>query len=113
MKRVVLLTTVALAFSVHSAPVAISACPTTFESLPLPEGATLCREFSPSAEQTGRSLSFYVPMSPQSTVEYFQRHSLRIHSSVNQHTLMMAQQDDLRVAISTDRQGSQIDILVL
>ncbi|GGW97828.1 hypothetical protein [Alteromonas halophila] len=98
----------------------VSVCKTAFYDIPLPEDASLCQPFSTPlsarAAQTAdspASLVYYTPLSTQAVIDFYQRNlSLNAQSPVNQRTLLLSEDNLIRIVVSPDKSGSQVDILV-
>ena len=90
-------------------------CPASLQGVVVHEEAKLCQQFSPSEQSNSHSLSYFAPVPPEMMLAYYQQqHSeLSLHSTFNDRTLLTMQNDAIRVVVSHDQNGSQVDILVL
>lgn len=91
---------------------ALSDCPSAFYSVPLTEQAKQCQLFE---DDFPASMIYHDKRAPESLIAYYQatQPEFEIHSAFNERTLLIDESQNLRVVISPDGQGSQIDILVL
>ncbi|MDM7861804.1 hypothetical protein QTP81_14470 [Alteromonas sp. ASW11-36] len=92
-----------------------STCPSSLAGVSVHQQAKMCQQFNPSQHSEHQSLSYFVPLSSEQLVTYYQaKHAeLTVHSTFNQRILLTMQETRIRVAISPDHNGSQVDILVL
>ncbi|MGB2426217.1 MAG: hypothetical protein ACPH9N_00910 [Alteromonas sp.] len=90
-------------------------CPTALAGVSVHQQAKVCHQFSPSQHSVHQSLSYFVPLSSAELVAYYQveHGELTVHSTFNERILLTMQENKIRVAISPDNNGSQVDILVL
>lgn len=87
-------------------------CPQQFFDLPVPEKATTCHSFM---EQLPAALSFYVPQSPEQVKQFYQNTQIVITQS-SKHLgryVLHANDKQLRIIISEDEAGTQVDLLAL
>lgn len=98
----------------------IKVCDTAFFAVPLPDDASQCQPFSdaltadpaPQAEMPA-SLVYFTPLSNAAVIEFYQNKlSLTKHEPVNQRTLLVSDDSLVRIVVSPDNKGSQVDILV-
>ncbi len=90
----------------------ITACPGNFFSVNLPANAKQCQLFD---AETPASMVFFSPEKKESMIEHFQTAlpSLKVTSTFNDYTLLTGEQDTVRIIVSPDGKGSQVDVLVL
>ncbi len=106
------LTQASFAADVASSQPQITACPGHFFSVSLPANAKQCQLFD---AETPASMVFFSPDKKESMIEHFQSAlpSLKVSSTFNDYTLLMGEQDTVRIIVSSDGNGSQIDVLIL
>lgn len=98
----------------------IKVCETTFFDIPLPDNASQCQPFSDALKakteegsDVPASLVYFTPLSTQAVIDFYQAQlSLNTHAPVNQRTLLVSQDSQVRIVVSPDNKGSQVDILV-
>lgn len=102
-------------FSLVSFTAASEQCPVSLQGVAVHEQAKLCHQFSPTEHSKSQSLSYFVPLTPTEMLAYYQQqhNQLTLHSTFNQRAVLTMQDDAIRVIVSEDANGSQIDILVL
>ena len=88
-----------------------TACPDSFFALPLPAVANTCTALSDSVPA---ALSFYSPTTPQAIFQFYAEQNLTFKRKEKHlgRFVLIAKNDQYRVIISPDKQGSQIDLLV-
>ncbi len=98
----------------------IKVCETTFFDVPLPDNASQCQPFldamqaaSEQPDTIPASLVYFTPLANQAVIEFYQdKLSLTQHAPVSQRTLLVSEDSQVRIVVSPDNQGSQVDILV-
>lgn len=98
----------------------IKICETTFFDIPLPDNASQCQPFSDALKSKNQedpdvpaSLVYFTPLSTQAVIDFYQAQlSLNTHAPVNQRTLLVSEDSQIRIVVSPDNKGSQVDILV-
>lgn len=90
-------------------------CPEALSGIAVHENARLCQNFAPSQNSASQSISYFVALPSDEMIAYYQAQhgDLSVHSVFNQRTLLTMNNTQVRVAISADNGGSQVDILVL
>ncbi|MCW8092837.1 hypothetical protein [Alteromonas sp. ASW11-130] len=90
----------------------IQTCPSSFFSIHLPASAKQCQLFD---GDTPASMIFFSPENKDALIKHFQSTvpSLKITSTFNGYTLLTGEHDTLRIIVSTDGKGSQVDVLVI
>lgn len=102
-------------------------CPQTFYSITLPQNGKLCQVF---AADLPASMIFYVPQSPSDVVQYFKQQHTSSESSdamptggankvsfstskqVKSRYLLLSDDKNTTIVISSDGEGTQVDVLV-
>lgn len=87
-------------------------CPKQFYSVPLPTHASTCHQFN---DTLPASMSFYSTFNIEE-LERFYRTSNLPFSSIQKHLgryVLKANEDNIRIIISKDGNGSQVDLLVM
>lgn len=89
----------------------VSACPSDFHVLTLPENAKQCQQFDSDLPAT---LIFFSASSQQALISYYTEKypGMTIKSTVQGRTLLTADNDNVRVVISPDNKGSQVDLMI-
>ena len=89
-----------------------AACPGDFYSITMPGDAMQCQRFD---DNMPASLVFHTPMDNQQIIDWYQQAmpELDVISQFNGRVVLAAQQNNIRVVISPDVTGSQIDLLVI
>ncbi|BFT31299.1 hypothetical protein D210916BOD24_24750 [Alteromonas sp. D210916BOD_24] len=87
-------------------------CPTNFQGVKLVEKAKQCQWFN---QRLPSALVYYTDYSPSHVLSFYEKNLANavVHSPVNQRILVTAHQGAVKVVISPDKSGSQVDILVL
>lgn len=90
----------------------LSSCPLAFHNVPLTQDAKQCQLFE---DDFPASMIYHDTRTPESLIAYYQatNPTFSVHSAFNKRTLLIDQSENLRVVISPDGKGSQIDILVI
>ncbi|QJR80101.1 hypothetical protein CA267_004565 [Alteromonas pelagimontana] len=86
-------------------------CPVDFHTVVLPDNAKQCQRFDVEMPAT---MIYFAPQSKADLIAYYQSTmpSLKVHSTFNGRTLLMAENQQIRVIVSPDSTGSQVDIMV-
>lgn len=94
-------------------------CPKTFHQIAIPDNARQCQQFDDAVsnageEQAPSSLVFFLPQPTQHTVEQLRSMlpSLGNASAILARTAMQTPDGKIKVVVSPDNNGSQVDILV-
>ncbi|RDV28984.1 hypothetical protein DXV75_00510 [Alteromonas aestuariivivens] len=89
----------------------VAPCPADFFSVTIPEQARQCQMFDVDVPA---SMVFYTPQDKSTVMAYYQSTlpALQVRSTFNERTLM-AIGNQLRIVVSPDGNGSQVDILVM
>ena len=90
----------------------ITSCPTAFFAVSIHKDAKQCQRFDTDMPA---SLVYFVADTPQSLVAYYLElmPDLSLKGTFNQRVLLVNTQQDVRVVVSPDGDGAQVDILVL
>ena len=86
-------------------------CPAEFSGVTLIDNAKQCQVFSGGLPA---SIVHFSASDKQTVIDYYTSviDGLRIDSSFNQHTLLKNSTDSVRVIVSPDGAGNQVDILI-
>ncbi|MCU7555458.1 hypothetical protein OCL06_12755 [Alteromonas sp. ASW11-19] len=91
-------------------------CPVEFFSLRIPQAAKQCQLFDTQTESRTlpASMVFFMAQGHTDVVRQLQQTmpALAVHSTFNQRTLLVSSNNAIRVVVSPDGDGAQIDILV-
>jgi len=92
----------------HGAP-QITSCPQLFHAVALPEGARQCQQFDSGMPA---SMVYFVAKPSQDIIRFYSEAfpSLKVNEPVSQRTLLS--NNDIRIVVSPDGDGSQVDILI-
>ncbi|NMH59302.1 hypothetical protein [Alteromonas ponticola] len=87
-------------------------CPGSFFTVDLPTDAKQCQLFD---TDTPASMVFFSPANKDTMIQHFQSTipSLKVMSTFNDYTLLMGEEDTIRIIVSTDGKGSQVDVLII
>lgn len=87
-------------------------CPGAFYSIAMPGDAVQCQRFD---DEMPASLVFHSPMSQDQILAWYQANmpQLGVASQFNGRVVLTAQHNAIRVVVSPDNQGSQVDLLVV
>lgn len=90
-------------------------CPLSLDGVAVHSAAKMCQQFNANDDQPHQSMSYHIPLSTDDAIAYYQtqHNELTVHSVFNGRTLLTMQENRVRVAISADNTGAQVDILVL
>ncbi|MCW8106971.1 hypothetical protein OPS25_00455 [Alteromonas ponticola] len=90
----------------------IKVCPDSFFSVTLPTNAKQCQVFDTDKPA---SLIFFSPANKDAMIQHFQSSTpaLKVTSSFNDYTLLTGEDDAVRIVVSSDGKGSQVDVLIL
>lgn len=95
---------------------AAAVCPGEFHSIVIPATAKQCQLFDTSVndEIVPASMVYFVADSKDNVISFYQQAipELTVHSTFNERTLLVANDNAIRVVVSPDGNGSQVDILV-
>ncbi|AXR07561.1 hypothetical protein [Salinimonas sediminis] len=91
---------------------AIAPCPGEFYNVSMPQGATQCQRFD---DDMPASLIFHTPQSTESVLQWYQQHMPQLHvaSQFNGRVVLTGAQNTIRVVVSPDHSGAQVDLLIL
>ena len=89
-------------------------CPDRFGALNIHSDARLCQVFEASSRSAFRSINYFVALSPNEVVAYYQKThpSLRLHSHFNRYRMLTMANTTTRIVISDDAQGTQVNMLM-
>ncbi len=91
-------------------------CPVEFHSIVIPETAKQCQLFDTALEDDviPASMVYFMADSKDDVIRFYQQAipDLTIHSTFNERTLMVANDNAIRLVVSPDGSGTQVDILV-
>ncbi|MCY7294475.1 hypothetical protein [Alteromonas sp. a30] len=104
--------TVLLALIGISQSLAATSCPSHFYSLPIPSDATTCHQFDDSFPA---SISFHTRLSLEQIESFYtaSKSQLLITQSQLGRVVIQDENNQHRVVISKDGQGTQVDLLVI
>ncbi len=87
------------------------ACPDAFYNVKLPNNGKLCQIF---AADLPASMIFFVPQAPNEVITFYQQDSAQFSAikQVKDRFILQSPDKNTTLIISTDRQGTQVDILV-
>ena len=90
----------------------ISTCPNHFHTFPLPANAKQCQRFDADLPAT---LVFHASDTNDKLIEHYVSAypGLEKISTIQGRTLLTADNNNIRVVISPDSQGSQVDIMMI
>lgn len=90
----------------------ISVCPEVFHTFPVPANAKQCQRFDTDLPAT---LVFYASVSNNELIAQYQAAypGLEKISTVQGRTLLTADNNNIRMVISPDKHGSQVDIMMI
>lgn len=90
----------------------ITRCPSTFHQVPIPKKAKQCQSFD---AELPASLIYFIADSPDAIVANYlaELPELALKSHYNDRVLMVSEQQNVRIVVSPDGEGTQVDILVL
>ena len=106
-----LLSTAAVADTDKSQP-DLTPCPSDFYSVAMPGDAMQCQKFD---DEMPASLVFHSPNNQQQLITWYQNAmpDLAIVSQFNGRTVLSGARDNIRVVVSPDNQGAQVDLLII
>lgn len=86
-------------------------CPKSFYTVLIISDARQCQYFDVSLPA---SLIYFTPQPPKDVIRFYQTNdaSLIAHTQGKERTLLLAKNDSVRIVVSPDHQGTQVDILV-
>ena len=89
----------------------IVSCPSEFQQVKIAQDARQCHAFD---EPLTSVIVYHSPAAPEAMVNLYQaaHPALKTHTPVNGRTLLSSQDKTVRVIVSPDKTGSQVDILV-
>lgn len=95
-----------------NSPATTAPCATQFFNVAVIDSARQCQRFS---ETLPASLVYFTPQNQAQTLTFYQQQhpDMTTHKTVNQRTLLSKDGGRIKVIISPDKQGSQVDILVV
>lgn len=87
-------------------------CPTNFQGVKLVEKAKQCQWFS---QRLPSALVYYTHDAPSHVLSFYEKNLTDnvVHTPVNQRILITARQGAVKIVISPDKGGAQVDILVV
>lgn len=86
-------------------------CPANFHSVSIPDDARQCQLFDTELPAT---MVYFTPHDKASVIAYYQAAiaGLQERSTFNERTLLSAKGESIRIVVSPDGEGTQVDILV-
>ncbi|WP_395340598.1 hypothetical protein PN836_017235 [Ningiella sp. W23] len=85
-------------------------CPERFFNVEIPQGGKLCQVFD---TELPASMIFFVPSSPQSVIEFYQKNKqYPQQSEIKNRFILKSDDNNITIIISEDGSGSQVDVLV-
>ena len=89
----------------------IASCPSEFQQVKIAQDARQCQAFD---EPLTSVMVYHSPAAPEAMVNLYQtaHPALKTHVPVNGRTLLSSSDKTIRVIVSPDKTGSQVDILV-
>ena len=89
----------------------IVSCPSEFQQVKIAQDARQCQAFD---EPLTSVMVYHSPATPEAMVNLYQtaHPALKTHIPVNGRTLLSSSDKTIRVIVSPDKTGSQVDILV-
>ena len=89
----------------------IASCPSEFQQVKIAQDARQCQAFD---EPLTSVMVYHSPAAPEAMVNLYQtaHPALKTHVPVNGRTLLSSSDKTVRVIVSPDKTGSQVDILV-
>lgn len=86
-------------------------CPTDFHSISIPDDARQCQLFDTELPAT---MVYFTTQDKASVMAYYQAaiDGLQERSTFNERTLLSAMGESIRIVVSPDGNGTQVDILV-
>lgn len=105
------LSTAAVADTDKSQP-DLTPCPADFYSVAMPGDAMQCQKFD---DEIPASLVFHSPKNEQQLIAWYQNAmpDLSVISQYNGRTVLSGASDNVRVVVSPDNQGAQVDLLII
>ncbi|WP_414828331.1 hypothetical protein [Alteromonas sp. H39] len=95
---------------------AAAACPVEFHSIVIPDSAKQCQLFDTAMDDDviPASMVHFMADSKDQVISFYQQAipGLTVHSTFNERTLLVANDNAIRVVVSPDGSGTQVDILV-
>ncbi|QPG06225.1 hypothetical protein IT774_03175 [Salinimonas marina] len=87
-------------------------CPADFYSIAMPAGATQCQRFD---DELPASLVYHTPVDTQTILQWYQQAmpELAVVSRFNKRVVLSAPNNNIRVVVSPDQHGAQVDLLVI
>lgn len=94
-----------------SSPPSTVECPKAFEQITIVDNAKLCQAFN---KNSAAVMVYHSPSSPSELLAVYRvaHPSLHLHPAINDRDFLSSDDKSIRVIISPDNNGSQIDILV-
>ena len=91
--------------------ISTQSCPNEFYAVKLPDNGKLCQVF---AADLPASMIFFVPESPAQVIEFYQKDqaTYSITRQVKDRFMMQSGDKNTTLIISSDGQGTQVDVLV-
>ena len=89
----------------------IASCPSEFQQVKIAQDARQCQAFDDPLTSV---MVYHSPAAPEAMVNLYQtaHPALKTHNAVNGRTLLSSSDKTVRVIVSPDKTGSQVDILV-
>ncbi|WP_394221537.1 hypothetical protein [Alteromonas gracilis] len=89
----------------------ITSCPTEFQKVKISDDASQCQAFDESLTAV---MVYHSPKTPNEMLNvYLSAHpALKAHEPISGRTLLSSEDRNIRVIISPDNTGSQVDILI-
>ena len=87
-------------------------CPTSFFDVSLMTNARQCQQFD---EGMPASLVYFTKYAPKEVIAFYQNAYPQFvrKPAVNQRTMLAATDDSVRIVVSPDNMGTQVDVLII
>jgi hypothetical protein len=90
----------------------IQSCPSSFFDVAVVSGARQCQQFDDSLPA---SLVYFTKHPPEEVIHFYQTTYPQFvtEPAINQRTMLIASNDSVRIVISPDKMGTQVDVLIV
>ncbi|MEG3766174.1 hypothetical protein [Alteromonas sp. 14N.309.X.WAT.G.H12] len=87
-------------------------CPTEFHAVDIPKTAKFCQRFE---SQEPATMVFFSPDAQQALIDHYKSAypALKVHAPVQGRTVLTAKNDSVRIIVSPDSKGTQVDVMVI
>lgn len=87
-------------------------CPTEFHAVAMPKSAKFCQRFE---SQEPATMVFFSPDSQQALIDHYKATypALKVHAAVQGRTVLTANNNAVRIIVSPDSKGTQVDVMVI